>query len=130
MVPQATGRKPVRGDVREVGLFDVAYINAGLEHLKGLPELRAIWLANVGDAGLAHLEGLTQVQELRLDDTKVSDAGLEYLKGLTQLQELHLSGTKVSDAGLEHLKGLSPTPRAEPRRTPRSATPGWNTSRD
>ena len=37
---------------------------------------------------LEHLKGLTQLQELWLDDTKVSDAGLEYLKGMTQLQWL------------------------------------------
>ena len=40
------------------------------------------------DAGLEHLKGLTQLRELNLNDTQVTDAGLEHLKGLTQLQSV------------------------------------------
>ena len=42
------------------------------------------------DAGLEHLKGLTQLRVLNLANTKVTDAGLEHLKGLTQLRMLYL----------------------------------------
>ena len=137
------------------GLDGTKVSDAGLEHLKGLTQLQWLYLdgTKVSDAGLEHLKGLTQLQRLDLDDTKVSDAGLEHLKGLTQLQKLDLNGTKVSDAGLEHLKGLTQLQSLCLDDTkvsdaglehlkgltqlqqlylaaPRSATPGWNTSKD
>ncbi len=95
--------------VTQDNLVNSRIADAGLEHLKGLPQLQGLFLSNtqVGDAGLEHLKGLTRLQVLYLDDTKVSDAGLEHLKELTQLQVLFLSNTQVGDAGLEHLKGLT-----------------------
>ena len=46
-----------------------------------------------------------------------------------RLEDLGLDNTKVSDAGLEDLKGLTGLhPLAST--APRSAMPGWNTSRD
>ena len=83
--------------------------DAGMEHLKGLTQLRKLWLqgTQVTDAGLKHVEVLTQLQFLRLADAEVTDAGLEYLKGLTQLQSLSVEGTSVTDAGLAHLEGLT-----------------------
>ena len=96
-------------------LSDVTYVDykqatdAGLEHLKGLTNLRSLWLDNtqVTDAGLEHLKGLTSLQLLGLNRTKVTDAGLMHLKGLTSLQILGLDRTQVTDAGLVHLKGLT-----------------------
>ena len=82
--------------------------DAGLEHLKEIPHLGGLYLAgtNVSDAGLEHLEGLTQLGWLDLSDMKVSDAGLQHLRKLTQLQMLWLSGTRVTDVGLDGLKAL------------------------
>ena len=40
-----------------------------------------------------------------------------------------LYGTKATDQGLEHLKGLTRL-QTWTSRAPRSATPGWSTSRD
>ncbi len=96
-------------DVTFVDLRGQEVTDAGLEHLKGLTELRYLNLSNrkVSDAGLQHLKGLSQLRVLWLDGTKVSDAGLEHLKGLTQLQELYLDNTHVSDAGLKQLMGLT-----------------------
>ena len=58
-----------------------------LEHLKGLGQLRELWLDNtkITDAGLKHLEGLAQLDTLAIDNTKISDAGLEYLGGYRDL---------------------------------------------
>jgi Leucine-rich repeat (LRR) protein len=83
--------------------------DAGLEKLKGLTQLQALFLENtqVTDAGLESLKGLTQLKLLSLDNTQVTDAGLENLKGLTQFQALALDNTQVTDAGLENLKGLT-----------------------
>ena len=39
----------------------------------------------VSDAGLEHLRGLTQLRSLNLAGTSVSDTGMEKLKGLTRL---------------------------------------------
>jgi len=76
-----------------------------LEHVKGLTNLKRLWLAEtqVTDAGLEHLRGWTQLKRLELDDTQVSDAGLEHLKGLTELGTLILDGTHVTDKGVEEL---------------------------
>jgi len=95
--------------LRQLYLRDTGVTDAGLEHLEGLSQLQGLYLrgAAVTDAGLAHLEGLSQLQWLYLSDTGVADAGLAHLKGLSQLAYLLLNGTKITDAGLEHLKGLS-----------------------
>ena len=46
------------------------------------------------------------VREVEFPDSEAGDAEIETLKGLTRLQDLRLNNTKVSDAGLKHLKGL------------------------
>jgi hypothetical protein len=51
----------------------------------------------VTDAGLEHIKGLTQLRTLDLTQTKVTGTGLEHLKGLTQLQTLKLLGIRSSD---------------------------------
>ncbi len=83
--------------------------DAGLVHLKGLRDLTELYLDQTGvnDGGLKHLEGLTKLTQLRLAATAMTDSGIVHLKGLTNLTELDLRETHVSDAGLEHLKGLS-----------------------
>ncbi|MGO8688755.1 MAG: leucine-rich repeat domain-containing protein [Thermoguttaceae bacterium] len=106
-------RKPLGddyfADVTVVDLHGQEVSDAGLEHLKGLAQLRGLELCGtkVSDVGLEHLKALTQLRWLQLDGTQVSDAGLVHLKGFTQLQELFLGGTQVSDAGLENLRGLT-----------------------
>ena len=90
--------------------------DAGLEHLKGLAQLKDLKLngTQVTDAGLEYLKGLNQLQTLDLGKTQVADAGLERLKVLSQLQELDLEQTRITDAGLETSR-REPTPTFEPQ---------------
>ena len=87
--------------------------DGGLEHLRRLHNLRAIWMveADVTDEGLRHLERLETLELLQLQETKVTDAGLVHLRGLSSLAELWLEGrddgSDLTDAGLAHLTGHS-----------------------
>jgi hypothetical protein len=96
-------------DVYWVSLTDTQISNAGLDHLKGLPGLRVLYLNSMelSDQGLRGLKGLTELEVLYLSNTRVSDAGCEHLKGLAKLKILTLSDTRVTGAGLQHLKGLT-----------------------
>jgi len=47
--------------------------------------------SHITDAGLEHLRGLTQLRELFLRSTQVTNAGLIHLRGLTQLKGLSLA---------------------------------------
>jgi hypothetical protein len=62
----------------------------------------------VTDAGLEHLKRLPQLQTLILLDTKVTDTGLERLNGLTQLRVLDLNGAQITDAGVKRLRQALP----------------------
>ena len=86
-------------------------VNVGDETIKrvaGMTELEELYLNNtrVTDAGLGHLRG-KKLRVLFLGDLRVSDAGLAHLAEMTTLQRLMLNGTHVTDAGLTHLYGLS-----------------------
>ena len=63
---------------------------------------------SITDAGLVHLKGLPNLQNLSLFGTKVTDAGLVHLKGLMELQELNLGDAKVTDAGVADLQKALP----------------------
>ena len=83
--------------------------DAGIKNTAGLKNLKTLWIGEtkVTDAGLQHIEGLTQLTELALGGLNITDAGLEHLQGMKHLQVLQLTATKVTDAGLERLKGLT-----------------------
>ena len=63
---------------------------------------------SVTDAGLEHLKGLTNLRVLGLGQTRVTDGGLEHLKVLTSLRTLDLSGARVTVAGVQELKAALP----------------------
>ena len=69
----------------------------------------------MSDAGLKYLKGLTQLRALYLYRTKVSDAGLQHLAGLTQLNKLELGDTRVTAAGRKKLKQALPNCTIIPR---------------
>jgi hypothetical protein len=48
------------------------------------------------------------LEELRLNETKVTDAGLEFLKALPALKKLSVYGTAVTLGGVEALKRDKP----------------------
>ncbi|MEN6496052.1 MAG: hypothetical protein ABFD16_17360, partial [Thermoguttaceae bacterium] len=56
--------------------------------------------------GLSHLKGLTNLRDLWLNSTKITDAGLEHIQGLTRLEKVMLHNTRVTNAGVERLMGL------------------------
>ena len=99
-----------QGEVVEVDLNFNDITDAGLVHLKGLPNLQnlSLFRTKVTDAGLVHLKGLTSLQTLNLYGTQITDAGLVHLKGLTGLQELYLFSTEITDAGVAELQKALP----------------------
>ena len=84
--------------------------DAGLVHLKGLTNLKYLYLhrTRVTDAGLVHLKGMAVLKYLTLMHTKVTDAGIVNLKGLTKLKALALDDTKVTAAGVTQLQQALP----------------------
>jgi len=72
--------------LRRVYLLFLQPPNAGLEHVKGLKELKHLWLS----------------------DIKITDEGLENLIDLTKLGYLNLDGTFVTKEGVERLRMALP----------------------
>ena len=75
----------------------------GLAELKGLKELRELYLANslVDDAALGEIASMPGVKKIRLSKTNVTREGLEKLTAL-KLEELDISEcVSVEDAALE-----------------------------
>jgi len=62
----------------------------------------------ITDAGLEQLKGLPQLKSLHLRATSVTDAGMVHLKELKNLQEVILNGTLVTDAGVNDLQSALP----------------------
>jgi len=123
---------------RELGITD-----EGLIHLRGLKQLKTLYLYNTGvegpglrylrrltnlesitlhgtpltDEGLSHLAALPQLKWLSLGATRISDDGIKHLTNLRSLLEASLSDTDITDAGLEHLKRISGLTSVELYRT-------------
>src|SRR6185295_13720107 len=60
------------------------------------------------DDHLAVLQDLPALQELLLNETKVTDAGFDHLAACKGLQEVNLARTKVTAAGLKKLAAALP----------------------
>jgi hypothetical protein len=83
--------------------------DAGLAHLRGLEELKFLFLTGtaISDAGLKELKALPSLEALDLARTKIRGDGLGHLKEFPNLKTLDLMGTDVSDSCLAHIKGLT-----------------------
>ncbi len=100
--------------LEELHLHNCAKItDAGLAHLKDLPNLRFLRLLQenagtmpVTDAGLAHVADLQQLQELMIVRIPVTDAGLAYVARLPRLKHLFVLGIPITDAGIAQLREL------------------------
>ena len=112
-------------NLQSLSLKDTGITDAGLTHLKGLSNLKKLYLHRsryydyrrarfearglTTDIGLAQLKQLNSLQELRLDGCKqITDAGLVHLKGLRNLKELKVYHTQVTKAGIAELKKALP----------------------
>lgn len=84
--------------------------DAGLEHLRGMPDLLYLGLRNTGvtDAGAAKLTALPSLQELNLRNTKVTDKCIESLLRIKTLQKVWLGETAVTATGLKRLRSVLP----------------------
>ncbi|NQU24227.1 MAG: hypothetical protein HQ567_23340 [Candidatus Nealsonbacteria bacterium] len=98
------------GNVLIVRFDGTQVTDAGLVHLKSLPNIEAIDLLDtrVTDAGLAHLKSLRSLQWLRFDGTEVSDAGLVHLEDLTDLEAVYLRAMQVTNEGVKKLQEALP----------------------
>ena len=85
--PNAWLRK-LLGDNFFVHPVYVAFENdASMEYLHELPQLERLHAGSqVTDAGLAHLKHVPQLRHLYIAGSQITDAGLEHLKGLAQLK--------------------------------------------
>jgi internalin A len=96
-------------DLRGLYLANTQMTDAGLSHLAKLSKLQQLSLEGnpgITGAGFVHLKGMPQLTHLGLANTKVTDAGLAHLKGLDKLASIGLEETSITDAGLEHLAAL------------------------
>jgi hypothetical protein len=87
---------------------------AGLEYLKGLTEIRELYIGGLRNhdlptvkADLKHLKELTNLRKLTLESVNIADDDLKHLNGLVELETLMIHGVNISDAGLDHLKLLT-----------------------
>ena len=96
----------VRPGSQWFGRFPVQ--DSDLIHLKGFSQLETLRLDNtkISDSGLVHIRGLRRLKLLDLCSTSISDGGLKQLSLLTRLEDLDLSYTAISDDAVEHLKCL------------------------
>ena len=76
--------------------------------LKSLLALLGMGRHKITDEDLEHLKGMPKLRTLYLIGTQITDAGLEHLKGFTQLQELVLANTQISDSDVADLQKALP----------------------
>jgi len=102
LTPGTCAVLPDLRSVQEICLYEVKGTTVAVEHMKDMPQLRALVLLGetVDDAAMEHVANLLRLQHLSLSGTAVSESGFRRLSNLTGLRSLHLEGTNVSDAVL------------------------------
>ena len=88
-----------------------SYIDgAALEHIAQLDKLEELGLdeTRISDVGLASLSSLVSLSMLCLgNNLDIGDAGLKHLVGLVKLEKLELCGTSVKSGSLSHLASMT-----------------------
>jgi len=81
--------------------------DAGMTHLKDIPNLRILNIGLPGpitDEGLANLTGCKQLERISLHwNENITDKGASYLATMPSLKMIDLSHAHITDAGLAHL---------------------------
>jgi hypothetical protein len=99
------------GRLTELEALDISrspVTDAGLVHLKGLTNLRRLYLRDLKltDDALANLKDLTGLEVLSLSKTTITGRGLVYVKKLAKLETLNLGKNPIDDDTLAQLRGL------------------------
>ena len=100
-------------EIKTIKRLDLSFTyvtDAGIQHLKELPELEELTLDTVEaltDAAASYLRADKKLRRLVLRGTDITDVGMPYLANLTGLKSLDLSHTMIGDVGLESLPALS-----------------------
>lgn len=95
----------------KIDLNHSAVADADLEILSTLTDLQSLNLdgsAHLSDAGMEHLKGLKNLRFLSLAFTPITDAGLKPLHDLANLQTLNLWSCRVTDQGVKELQEKLP----------------------
>lgn len=103
-------------DLQDVNTVD----NACLNDIKGLKKLKflRIYGPTFDGDGIAPIAEMTSLRSLSMQQTAVTDDNVKYLKPLVDLEKLYLYGTKVTDQGMAELAGLTKLKELELRAAP------------
>ncbi len=97
-------------------LFGGAFTNEGIRHLRTLPRLRDLTLAenaHIDDAVFDHINEIRALTSIKLEGLKITDAGLEKVKTLPKLASISFVGTKVTAEGVAKLRAALPKLKVE-----------------
>ncbi len=94
-------------NMRALSLASSRVTDTGLSALAGMRRLQMLSLSQTGVSNLAAVRHLTTLNYLKLSGTPIGDAGLAPAAGFGALEELFLADTQVTDAGLVHVSGLT-----------------------
>ncbi len=100
-------------DLTRLDLSGTKVTDAGLQHLKGLKQLRELnlhYAEYLSEDGLAVLKSFPQLEALNLRGTRVTSKVFEHIAPLRNLRDLDLGFTEITDDGFEALLEL---PRLE-----------------
>ena len=90
-------------------LFHCPLSDDELQPLRDLTHLMVlnVWGTDFGDRGMTYAGHLAGLQNLCLDETRVTDEGLKQLAHLPRLAMLKLRGDRITDVGVERIAALS-----------------------
>ena len=82
----------------------------GMKHLGSIKNLKQLDLGgNIAGLEFEYLTSLTQLEELSLDNTRITDRSIEGLSKLKQLRVLNVKRTDMSNSGVAALRTSLPT---------------------